>query len=854
MLCLLVTTTTALAKAQSLQLAPRIEVAPPSVRLEPQVQAWLQQHSHINVGIWGISQPPVSIGLERGLLVGIDADYLAMLESALSIHFQLLYFPTRDEALTALSSGEITMLAVWRPALEDSLLVEASIPWLRDHAVVMHTPESNHQREIDHGMLDLMSGHPSNWDPAGPNPRSFQNYYHTVQNVAAGKNSAVVINHATASYLIRDRQVSNLWLTPDHTLGALNFSFGVSQHSPLLLAINATLNQLPLVSRLRISNGWGLGHESVYSPEALDLNYGEIEWLARAESIGVILDSRQAPLSYVNEQGKFDGLAVELLKFLNGRYGLQFQYHIVNNDDELGLALKKHPQAILSHLASVAGERDASSPGMTSTIPWLVSPAVLLMHRQHERPTSLHDLSGERIAIEQNSPLRAWLETWFPTIQLVPVVSAENAVRLLELQQVRAAITSQFSAQFYLRRSSADSLYQALALPVHPLNIGFGTSRADSTQQAILNKALRQVTPQTLLHIASYWRDTLPVKSLDLATQRDTGWLIAAVLGALLATGLLAFRITQLRGNLKSVAVRLHTKQELIAQLQHAKKENEQMLHSRNQFLKSMGHEVRTPLNAIVGLLEIELAQHQAHRQHNENVQSAYESACVLLSLAGDVFDIFSAEGRDSQHNVRQVNLPSLLQSIVALYRQQADQKGLRITVSNGLPAPMFEVDALFIIRILSSLLRNALQHTQHGEINLVVYQQSVRHDGHLHLVMEVSDQGDGFDAATLLSSVATNDDQHAWAETGFSLAACQHMAKSVGAELTVESIQGKGSAVSLHLHAQPVNIRQPAITGSQRFNVLIVDDYPPARLMLRQQLQSQRHKVMVASNGKEGL
>ncbi|WAH62009.1 hypothetical protein LZ023_36550 (plasmid) [Pseudomonas silvicola] len=122
------------------------------------------------------------------MLAGIDADYLSVIESTLNVHFQLLYFPTRSEALSALHHGDIDMLAIWRPALENNRTVAASLPWLHDQAVVIHSDQALlQQTEIENGLLALMQDKQHQWDPYGASPNSFLDYYHAVQRLATGE-------------------------------------------------------------------------------------------------------------------------------------------------------------------------------------------------------------------------------------------------------------------------------------------------------------------------------------------------------------------------------------------------------------------------------------------------------------------------------------------------------------------------------------------------------------------------------------------------------------------------------------------------------------------------------------------
>jgi two-component system sensor histidine kinase EvgS len=852
MLCALVPS--GAAAGLPLQLAPRMVVNPPALFLSPAVSRWLQNHSHINVGIWGPSQPPVTLWMERGQLAGIDADYLAVIESALNVHFNLLYFATREQAIAALNRGDIAMLAVWRPELESSVRVAASASWLQDSAVIVSASAAqDRQRDIDMGLLAMMRGQDPNPDPDGPSPQAFQDYYHAIQSISSGQAQAVVLNHITARYLTRDGQAENVWLIPERELGTINFSFGVNRDAPhLLTAIDEVLRRLSLVSRLRIIHGWGVDSDEDQTAHRLNLTPTERRWLQQHQPITVILDARRAPFSFINPQGEPDGLAVRLLELLSDQFGLLLEYQIASDDEALEQLKRGYPRAIFSHALSVPGEGEAARATLRSGAPWLITPAVLMMARDYEKPLSLRDLDGEKIAIEQDNPLLPWLETWYPLLQLVPVPSLSVAMGQLRARQVRGAIASQFAARYYLQRAGEGGLYQALSLPVKPLNVGFAFPQGEAEARSIMDKALQQVTPQRLLTLAGAWREAPAATPSPILPLPSSEAVFATLAGIVLLVALFALWIKQLRHRVRAFAERLQTTQALMAQLEAAKSENEQTLRAHNAFMKSMGHEVRTPLNAVIGLLELELAALRRRGGGNGNIQTAWESACALLSRVEDVFDIFRAEARDDQSSMRTVDMPSLLHGIVALYQQQAEEKGSQIQMDNALSSPLFECDPLLLIRVVSSLLRNALRHTGRGDITVAVYQGQRLEDGRLPLVIEVGDSGEGIAAPERVLNGA-EEQGHPLAQTGFSLAVCRRMARGADGDLTLESTVGKGTTVCLHLSLHPARAAQPQ-PASDGACVLIVEDYPPARWLLRQQLNELQREVLIASNGQEGL
>lgn len=847
---------------QPLTLTPRIEVTPPVVDFTPDVTAWLRAHPVIKVGVWGISQPPVSEGIERGQLAGIDADYLSLLESSLNVHFSLIHYRDSKAALQALSAGDITLLAVWNKAMTPQGRVRASLPWLLDSPVLVSRQksiafEARVAKAPPHLISDLLN------DSASVMSRTplegmngLQDYYHAINAVALGSSESQWMNRATAKYLTRDMQVEHLWLLPHPTSGDLNLSFGVSERTPhLLRAIDSVLNHLPLVSRLRIAHSWGLGNEHVVNSHALQLSESESDWLKQQRAMTVLVDNRQAPLSFVDENGRPAGLSVDILQWLSQHYGLTFDYKIAHSDEQMAELLLKHPSAIIASDLSVPGESEAIQPTLAQSTPWLVSPPVVLMKKTDIPPASMQELSGEKIAIERASPLLPWLDTWYPMLQPILTDSAGESMARLARGEVHGAISSLFAAQYYLKQNRYHDLHQALALAVRPLNMSFAARGDNREAITIINKALQATPPETLMRLAASWRVAPLSEEPQAPWYVVVGSWLAPVLAILVVVILSALWINHLRQSLQRVLDRLRQNGRLITQLQAARDKNQRMLKAHNSFMKSMSHQVRTPINAIIGLLELELRKPGASERPNINLQTAYESACELMSLTGDVFDIFRAETPDRTGNYRQVNLTSLIQSTVALYRQQAEENAQRILVTNRLRETQCETDPLLIIRVLSTLLRNAIKHTSAGDIEVILQQGNINAEGQLPLEIGVADRGDGlpvnWDKHRHAAGMESETDLHG---TGFSLEACRQMVAHAGGKLLIETGSGHGTRVSLHLNARSVVKFNRALLPPSALNILVVDDYPPALLILEQQLSAMGHHVTTAAHGLQAL
>lgn len=302
-------------------------------------------------------------------------------------------------------------------------------------------------------------------------------------------------------------------------------------------------------------------------------------------------------------------------------------------------------------------------------------------------------------------------------------------------------------------------------------------------------------------------------------------------------------------------------KEQLIVQLSETKSNLEQAIGSKNAFMQSMGHEVRTPLSVITGLLEMELQALDERHEHNENLNLIWESSLNLLSLIGDMFDVFRADNPQLNGTTRSTHLPQLIHSTVALYRQQAEAKGITLNVLIELSTERFTTDPLLIIRILSSLLRNAIKHADGREIDIEVYEGSkTSASAAIPVVIEVCDQGAGIDEQ-ILAEIRIRADhvtlKSEWTDTGFSLPACLFMAHAAGAEVRIDNEPDEGCVVSLHFSAEPADVKAltpPPSRQGRSLHILAVDDYPPARRALQQRLESWGHRVSLATQGAEAL
>ncbi|MEB5974923.1 transporter substrate-binding domain-containing protein [Pantoea dispersa] len=956
---------------------PRIEVNAPQVNLSTDVQSWLADNNDINVGVWGPSHPPVSEGIGYGQFQGIAADYLAMLENSLKLKFHIHYYEDSSDALAALNRQEIQMVAIWNPLRWPSRAAQATSPWLLDKSVLVERDHHTHT-SLESSILGLVSDDIDSPSLREQYPASLLRYYsefdQAMNAVAYGQIDALWINRNTANYLMRYQQIRGLKLIPSSVLPNLDLSFGIDRQLPLLRdAIESTLQQMPLVSRMRIATGWGLTREAVITRNPLGLTAKEEQWLQTFKQIPVIIDARRPPISF-KQNGVPAGLVVDLLNALTQRYGLKFMLLVADEHTTVQSLQQSHPDALLANNWRLEDINDDNKNRvLDSTL--ITSPMVVMMQRSVTPPEEFNTLKGERIAINRENPLIPWLNTWYPAIELTVTDDLYQALEQLKNNKVRGIIAPQIVARYLVNTSDKNIYNIVITVPIPSPHLVMSSGNDNSIPLSIVIKALTYLPPEDVIELAQPWHlyKTSVVPGLS-----DKNLLQSMLWGSLLViiiiisgvwirnllaaikkgkdsrnalTNQLNFTRTlidnapialyardreghlldynrcwsetvnedgaklkgrtitdiesmqheikeQLAAQYKQViemgeSLRwcgpfLFNDQEhylegwtvpwrdsrgevggliggwldvtenhtLIAQLQQAHADLEQANASKAAFMQSMGHEVRTPLNAIIGLLEIELQSQQESGYVSENLPLIWESAGNLLSLIGDVFDIFRADNLALHGVIRNVNLPQLIESNIALYRKQLDEKNLKLEFETALTTPYFDVDSLLIIRIFSSLLRNAIKHSNGETISVALYQGRKESDEHrTPLVIEVMNSGE-ISEEVLAKKTENAGSNGNWQETGISLSACKQMANTNGAELIIESDPCNGTVICLHFSAisSAKHVPTKMNRATRQLSILIVDDYPPGLFALEQQLVGWGHHTQQANDGKQAL
>jgi len=298
------------------------------------------------------------------------------------------------------------------------------------------------------------------------------------------------------------------------------------------------------------------------------------------------------------------------------------------------------------------------------------------------------------------------------------------------------------------------------------------------------------------------------------------------------------------------------------AQLQRAKEAAESANLAKSRFMSGMSHELRAPLNSILGYAQIMARDPALPQQRREAIDVIHRSGKHLIGLIDGLLDVARIEAGKLKLENHELRLPEFLDQIVMMFRPQVTLKGLQFTYepSDNLPR-IVQVDEKRLRQILINLLSNAVKFTQQGHVSF-----RVRHMSDI-AQFEIADSGAGIPAADLERIFLPFERSWAGEEqadtgSGLGLTICRMLTGIMGGELTVKSTLGRGSVFTLKLFLPAVRaprtgiLPQGQIVGYEGApkRVLTVDDQASQRLVVREMLEPLGFIVHEAANGASAL
>ena len=503
------------------------------------------------------------------------------------------------------------------------------------------------------------------------------------------------------------------------------------------------------------------------------------------------------PVEFYNEsQARWDGIAFDILAEISEITGLTFR-PVKFAEDNWPLLLKMlrsgDPDAPM--LLDVGYNETRAKDFIFADKPYLLDHYALIS-ASSLRNLRHDDVLSHRVGLLHDSMFSEVFQQWFPShANTVHFSSQYEELEALEQGKIDLLMLSQLHFSYvtnFLKRTN----FKINMVFEEPLRTGFGFGKEHESLRGVISKAQDLVDTQSIVRrweysIFDFQGDEARTRAILLAS---TCVFMALVI--VLLTLLLIQRRREGKRLRSQVAERTR---ELAEQVKNTETASE----AKSHFLARMSHEMRIPLNAIIGLSGLILSEGRDTTERR-NIEKVRNAGLTLLALANDLLDISKIEAGRVELSPMEYDTPSLINDIAVMniVRRGSKSISFRIVVDETLPSRL-RGDDLRVRQIFNNLLSNAFKYTEGGEVEWRL--SWAREDDSVWLFSSVRDTGIGIRPENLeriftdYNQVGEDAARHIEG-TGLGLSIALNLVKLMDGELTVESEYGKGSTFSVRI------------------------------------------------------
>ena len=589
------------------------------------------------------------------------------------------------------------------------------------------------------------------------------------------------------------------------------------------------------------------------SPVSLNLTPQEQAWLRQHPQIRVGMDPSWPPYSYYSHDDRMVGMDVDFLQILQQRLGITFVQISGQNWSEVYAKIKTHEIDMLASVA-LTPERRAV---LNFTGSYVEFPVGIITREDAPFMIGFPALEGHIVAAPRDYAPTLLLQRDYPKVQLIITDNLAEALRLVSKGKAFAILDNLPSANYLIKDQGLSNLKVA-GITSYQFALRYGVRKDWPELPGILDKALASISDQERESLKDKWI-SLNVENLVASNEHQKVLFICLSVVAVVILIVLAWNWTLTR----EVARRYQVERELREARNKAVDANQM----KSAFLANLSHEIRNPLNALLGFTEL-LKQEAGEARLQKYVDAIDAGGRTLLGVINDVLDLSKVEaGRLEIHPVP-VDLGMVLRETHALFAQRAAQKGIEFVREIDAGVPSFLIlDELRIRQVLYNSVSNAIKFTEQGAVRLSA-SFTLDNPGQATgtLILKVMDTGVGIppeDHGRIFEPFAQREGQSPLlGGTGLGLAISKRLTELMGGRIELESQVGSGTTfrfVFPLISVTSMETRKPAqkvgdLADFKPLKVLVIDDLESNRELLKEYFQRAGHVVWDAVDAEQGI
>ena len=442
--------------------------------------------------------------------------------------------------------------------------------------------------------------------------------------------------------------------------------------------------------------------------------------------------------TYNPSTGEITGTITDYIQFAKDCLGNQeLEFQMVgydSNEAELD-ALKSGEIDMIFHFDQNPNLAEEYRVACTNTT-W-TSNLMAVTNKQH-----FNENQANRVAVPQNKlSLTRYLAVYYPQWEIVDCATQEDAARLVKDGQADCFVTGVSSQENYSKKYD----FYSVPLP-NPARSCFAVNSGNRHLLSILNKTIKAMPTNMLTGSLAMYKSASRKVTLS-EFIKDNFFMVLLVSSIFVAVILLAILKLLRKARKAEAAARkaANDTQELNAKLQIAAENAESANRAKSTFLFNMSHDIRTPMNAIIGYADL-AARHsddpEKLKKYMENIQVCGQN---LLMLLNNVLDLARIENDKTEMEYSVSDVEKDFRNCIAMFRNQADSKKQTLTVTTHLLHPYIYADVPHLTEVCTNLVSNAVKYTgAGGTIRCGVTQKPGEKAGWCDTVVTVADDGIG--------------------------------------------------------------------------------------------------------------
>ncbi len=576
----------------------------------------------------------------------------------------------------------------------------------------------------------------------------------------------------------------------------------------------------------------------------------ELELISEEKTYTIYYSTDIAPLSWYDEKNDtMQGALVNACQQIAEKTGLKLQVRPDwEQPDSPGATTVKFTTLFTNSGADISNE-----PGVTSAL--MTEPFNLY----YKTGKTIELSSGEyRIAyVGKRNRLQDYLEEKYPNCTLIGCDSPAECVEKIRKGSVDLAYLSVHIADNELTRMGIDNIRE---LPTEEQGNGLALYFQGEDSEilaSIVNKGIRKLDQTEITNnMLSAALNTQSEFSLHTLAEEHTGWFVT-IIGIILAALLLIVFLVTYASVMKKQKVRV-----------------EKADADRSEFFARMSHDMRTPMNGILGMIGLSRTSNDIDEIH-KNLDRASASGEYMLHLINDTLDLQKLESGKMKLTEEIVYTKDYFDDLFAMLQLAADKKHIdfRITNKNMNMDKYIQIDKIRVKQIFANLLSNAIKFTPEGGTVEVIMECLGPEDKISHKKFQIRDTGVGMSQEFIKNSIfkpyaqENNQVTSQLTGTGLGLAITKNLIETMGGHVEVESELGEGSTFTFYLDFKSVpeevvetkkkNRKKQAgyvQKDLQDKNVLVCEDHPLNAEIARRLLEKVGCNVTWAEDGQKGV